>query len=516
MFQIQGIVVQNGLSVGPIRVLRRDNPSGILRLNAVNPIEERFRFDVAKDRAVVELRRLRARVAAHLGDNESIIFLAQSMMLEDETYLKSIYRYIDQCNTAEYAVAEAGRELVALFASLDSSYMQARAADARDLSRRLEGILAEKTDWLHLRQNAAILASEDLTPSDTTLPDAGKLLGLVSHHGSVESHTAILAQAMGAPAMTGICVNPDWDGHIGILDADHATLIIDPDMEALHSIQSRVRLALDSMARRKPKRPCQLHKGKPFHVSAMVSSAWEANDAYEHGASGIGLYRTEFLFTKRNSPPVEEEQHVEYQRTVYAMRGRPVNICLVDFDACRDHLLYRTGPLECAQLWRTQYRAVLRSAAYGPATVSIVLPEAASAQEVYFQRQLLRQCETELKANGTPYKPVRIGVMIRNPRMVMRSDTLAAAADFLLVDGHKLLLESITARHQTADYPTLLWMFRHVMRTGKRHNRRVIVCGDFEQFPVAVQHLLDFGADELCVPPGSLIALRGMIQDMDE
>ena len=191
MIKVRGTAVQGGLSIGPIRYLRREAEPQ--RRRGSGTAEELRRFEVARDRAIVELRRLRRRVAAHWGDSESIIFLVQSMMLDDEDYLRSIRAYIQDAATAEYAVSEVGKELVALFSSLDSTYMQARAADARDLSRRLASILAEEPDWGDLRQDAAVYWLRSiLNRSRRDLEGAGVHCGSVTLGAIIATPAAVL------------------------------------------------------------------------------------------------------------------------------------------------------------------------------------------------------------------------------------------------------------------------------------------------------------------------------------
>lgn len=510
MIRVQGEIVHKGLSIGPIRFLRPPR-SGEFRRHGANPREERRRFEIARDRAIVELRRLQAKVAAHLGDSEALIFLVQSMMLEDEEYLRSIDTYIDEAATAEYAVAQAGAELVALFASLESSYMRARAADAVDLSRRLEGILSGKYDWLHLRQNASILVGEEITPSDAAMMDRGKLLGLVSQDGSPESHTAILAGSMGIPALTGVRVDPRWDGHTAILDGDSGCLIVDPNAETLRSFQPRVRHTLDTMVRKELSIPCHSLPGRTLSLTAVVRSSWEAADAYMEGAGGIGLYVPEHLFGDRKLPPDEEEQFTEYRETLYAMRGRPVTIQMMNYFGPHRELLLLPG--WHWSLLRTQIRAILRASAHGP--VSIALPGAESGRGVMTGRQLLNLCRRELKAEGVSCEPVSLGALVQSPSAVLHIDKLAEEADFLILSGHDLL-RSTASGDGAGDYPAVLWMIRRAAAAGRKHGCKIVLTGELDQYPHVLQTIVNAGIDEFAISAHALSTMRSFIEDSGE
>ena len=506
MIKVRGTIIQGGLSIGPIRYLRREEEPR--RRRGSGPAEELRRFEAARDRAIVELKRLRSRVAAHWGDSESIIFLVQSMMLDDEDYLRSIRAYIQDATTAEYAVSKVGKELVALFSSLDSTYMQARAADARDLSRRLASILAEQPDWADLRQDAAILMADELGPSETTLPDRGKLLGLVSRHGSPESHTAILAHAIGAPSLTDVPIDPAWNGRIAILDGDNGELIIDPDRRTLETFQPRVRRVLDDMARTGPKKPCRTRDGRIVRLSAMVSSSWEATDALAAGAGGVGLYDAKALYTGRRTTPSEEELFTEYQNTILAMRGRDVIFQIPDLATSG-----AGGWLEYYRLLAVQMRALLRAAARGPASAALAGP---SDVVIYRARNLLERCRRELDSAGIPYGPVPLGAIIATPAAFLHAGKIADAAAFLMMDGHELFESTMREGvERLADYPAVLWMIRQIVAEAKRRNQRTVLLGDVVRYPQTIQALLDTGLDEFAVPLRGLAPLRRLIHRLE-
>ena len=241
----------------------------------------------------------------------------------------------------------------------------------------------------------------------------------------------------------------------------------------------------------------------------MIHSSWEAADAYAEGAGGIGLYLPDRLFGDRQLSPDEEEQFTEYRQTLYAMRGRPITIALVDYSGFRRELLLLPG--RHWGLLKTQIRAALRASVHGP--VSVVLPGVETARGILVGRQLLAVCARELAAEGISCAPVPLGILVRSPSAIFHIARLAEAADFLVLDGRELL-QSTTGKIGEADYPTMLWMLRRAADAGRRSGCRIVLTGELEQYPQGLQALMDTGIDEFALPVASLSSMRGYIEDL--
>ncbi|MBR3561082.1 MAG: phosphoenolpyruvate--protein phosphotransferase [Oscillospiraceae bacterium] len=506
MIRLKGVFVQGGLSIGPIHYLHRASKP-TKHPSSLSPREELLRFEAAKDRAFTDLKRMQARIGAHLGSDEAAIFLFQSMMLEDPDYLQAIYDHINDSATAEYAIDQAGKTIIDFFASLDNSYLRSRALDARDLSHRLAGILSQRADIGRLRQTPAILVAEDLTPSETILLDTGMLLGLVSQNGAPDSHTSILAQSIGVPAITGIVVDPRWEGRLAILDGDKAEFIIDPDEATLAAAHPHQSPGYDPSAVSELTLPHADTSQRPLRLCAMIDSAWEAIDAYKLGASGIAPYQPGVLHSGRATPPSEDEQMLEYRRTVDAMRGRPVAILSLDVGGIGLGSLFSATRQERYHQLKAQFRAVLRAAVGG--TCAIVLSGVKTKSDIRRCRQILEQCKRELRAENLEYRAVRIGVEIAVPFAAFIIDELAEGMDLIIVNGESLMRSTISSQLVGAlpNYRALAWMLRQIIDAGHRHGCLVIMSGDLESFPQAIQPLLSLGVDVLSVPVRSLLPL---------
>ena len=462
-----------------------------------------LRFEEAKNRAFADLARMQARVAAHLGNDEAAIFLFQSSLLEDEDYLKTVYSYIIDSSTAEYAVEQAERVAAGFFASLDNSYLRSRSADITDVSRRLTGILSKQEDLGRLRQIPAILVAEELTPSETALLDSGILLGLVSRNSSPDSHLAILARSIGVPALIGMEVDPKWEGHMAILDADSGVLIVDPDEQTLSQVKPHRSFERAGLRTENLTIPRFAGGGGDIRLCAVIDSAWEAADAYAVGASAVAVYRTDFLFGERKTPPVEEEQFSEYRRTVEAMRNRPVVIQSVEVGpvSINGNLNRLLHPERYDRL-KTQLRAILR-AAQG-AQVSIALSGVHTGLDIRYGRQMLQTCRNELKAEGVDCGEPKLGVMADRPSEVFIADILAEKAEMIVLDGEALMQSTRVGRRDVPDYRVLGQMLRFAVAAAHRHDCQIIMMGDMESFPQAIHPLLKLGIDGLSVPVRSL------------
>ena len=509
MIRLHGLSMQGGLSIGPIHYLHRTHRTST-HPSRLSPREETLRFEAAKERAITDLKRLQARIAAHLGNDEAAIFLFQSMMLEDQDFLQTVYDHINASATAEYAIEQAGKEIIDFFASLDNSYLRSRAMDARDLSRRLTGILAEHPDIGSMRQHPTILVAEELTPSETVLLDTGMLLGIVSQSGAKDSHTAILAQSIGVPAIMNIEVDPRWEGHLAILDGDRAELIIDPDEKTLKAARPHLS---SGYSPNEPEAaelsiPAAIAGKRPLRLCAMIDSSWEAVDAYKLGAAGIASYHRNALHAGRAMPPSEQEQLAEYRRTIHAMHDRPVAFQSLDVSGIGPEgpLLMLMHQERYTQL-KTQFRAVLRAAVSGQC--ALLLSGVKTKADIRRSRQILEQCRRELRAAGLDYRSIRLGVEIATPYAALIIDDLADGADLIAIDGEALMRSTITGQLKGAlpNYRALAWMLRRIVDAGHRRGCIVIMSGDLESFPQAIAPLLSLGVDDLSVPIRSIVPI---------
>jgi len=531
MIAIPGKAIHAGVAVGPIHILRR-NDSQMDKRSSLSPKEEWARCRRACIQASEQLHQLQETSTCRLGKDLAAIFQVQAAMLDDPDFIETVSSYIHKGASAEYAVTAAGEDCAGMLLATQDSYLCARAADVRDLARRLAGILSGQVNTM--QPIPGILLTDDLNPSEAVSLDTRSLLGLVSFHGSSHSHTAILARAMDIPSLTGVEIDPAWDGKTAVLDGDRGCLYIDPDEDTLNrALERQQKRYQERMALlEKAKEPCLTLDGYKIQLCANIGTPQEAAAACENGCQGIGLFRSEYLYLGRDVPPTEEEQFIAYQQTVLAMNGMKVVIRTLDVGAdkqvpCLNQPVEVNPALGCRgiryslahpDLFCQQLRAILRAAAFGP--ISVMFPMVTCVEEIRAAKELLYQCQAQLEQQNIPYGMVEVGTMIETPAAVLLADELAQEVNFFSLGTNDLLQYTLAVDRMNPSlesmfnprHPALLRMLRQTVRIGHRYGCWVGLCGEMAADPAMIPDLLRLGFDELSVSPGALLQVREIIR----
>ena len=531
-----GKSILNGIAIGTIRCLRRPAVQAAVS-STLTPEEERKRFEQARRQAQAQLKALYDNAVSEVGEENAAIFDIHSMMLDDEDYLDAVRCIIDtQGATAEHAVHTTGENFAAAFAAMDDTYMQARAVDVRDISRRVVHILAgvqEEQQW----DQPFILMADDLTPSQTVQLDKSLLLGFVTRHGSSNSHTAILARTMGIPALIGVEIDESWDGQPAVLDGYNHCLYIDPTDDLLTSMEAKRRADAEqaSLLQGLKKKPNITLDGHEIKVYANIGSASDVGLVLQNDAQGIGLFRSEFIYLDRKDYPSEEVQFAIYKRVVETMAGRKVIIRTLDIGADKQAdyfgLEKEENPamgfrairvcLTRRDMFKAQLRAILRAAAYG--TVSIMFPMIISVREVRDAKELLEDCRRELLEQGLPVGKVEIGIMVETPAAVMLANELAQEVQFFSLGTNDLTQYTLAIDRQNPrlepfydpHHPAVLRMIQATVDAGHRHGCWVGICGELGADLSMTETFLRMGVDELSVSPAAVLPLRKRIRSLD-
>ena len=553
MRTIQGVGVSAGIAIGTVRVLAAADHA-VERRVIDDPQAEMDRFRAARDMAVAQLKQLRDNVAAEFGENKAELFDAHRLMLQDLDYAGCVEGLIAQDKVnAEFAVKSVAEQFAAMFAAMDSSTMQARAADVEDVSRRVMNVLQGKRDSTaqdgsiqgDAVQNGTvqngeshIIFAQDLAPSETAQLDRAKVLGLVTAKGSANSHTAILARTMGLPAITGIgdAFDPTDDGHVAVIDGASGAVLVDPDEATLTECQRRKAEAEEhlSLLRKLKGKPTETKSGRRVHLYANISRPSDVAAVLANDAEGIGLFRSEFLYLEREDWPTEEFQFDAYRQVAQEMGDRPVIIRTLDIGADKqvdyfnlDHednpaLGYRAIRicLTRPEIFKVQLRALLRASAYG--NIAIMLPMITSVQEVRDAKRILEGAKSELRGEHTDFnESIQIGVMIETPASVIMADELAAEVDFFSIGTNDLTQYTLACDRQTPSLerfadphsPAVLRMIQMTIEAAHRHGIWCGICGELGADLSLTDTFLCLGIDELSVSPTSVLPLRNVIRN---
>lgn len=540
MEQIFGKGVSKGVAAGPISFYRR--ASGVIPRHEVSDTAaELERFRAARETAKEQLAKLYDKALAEAGEDAAMLFEAHQMMLDDLDFVESIEGMIenDRVN-AEAAVSDTGAQFAEMFAAMDDSYMQARAADIRDISARVIGILTGEGESGIVSDVPCIVAADDLAPSETVQLDKSLILGFITSAGSANSHTAILARTMGIPAIisAGDALQPEMEGKYAIIDGQTGEAVIEPDdaeRERLLKKQAKEKALKELLDQLKGK-PNVTKDGRNVMVYCNIGSPADIDAVLQNDGGGIGLFRSEFLYLQGSDYPIEDEQFEAYKTVAERMGGKRVIIRTLDIGADKQadyfHLDKEENPamglrairicLTRPEVFRTQLRALYRASAYGK--IAIMFPMITSVWEVQEIKRICRNIRAELAEEGVPMADkVELGIMIETPAAVMMSAELAREVDFFSVGTNDLTQYTLAVDRQgvgldrffDAHHPAVLRMLRMAAENAHKAGIWIGICGELGADAELIETFLSMGIDELSVSPSAVLPLRSAIRSID-
>ena len=535
----QGKSVFSGIAIGRISVHKKDEQQ-VKRVKIEDPDREIERFRQAKQTALEQLQGLYQKALKEVGEANAAIFEIHQMMLEDDDYNESIENIIrmQQVN-AEYAVASTGDNFAQMFAAMEDDYMRARSADVKDISERVLNVLGGGTSGSMDAEEPVIIVADDLAPSETVQLNKDLVLSFVTVHGSVNSHTAILARTMSIPALIGtdIPLTEAVDGKLGIVDGRNGCIYVDPDEETLGKMQQL------KQEEQEKKELLQTLKGrenvtidgKKIMLYANIGNSKDLAAVLQNDAGGIGLFRSEFIYLERETFPTEEEQFQIYRTVAETMAGKPVIIRTLDIGAdkkcdyfemepednpamgCRAIRICLTRP----EIFKTQLRALFRASAFG--NISIMYPMIISLEEVHRIKELVAEVKQELTEQGVAFGEPKQGIMIETPAAVMMSAELAEEVDFFSIGTNDLTQYTLAIDRQNPKldafyephHPAVLRMIRMVVENAHKAGIWAGICGELGADTTLTRCFLAMGVDELSMSPGSILPVRKIILETD-
>ena len=537
MITIQGKGVSKGIAKGPLYFFQRSDTT--VTLKVVSDIEaEKARLAVAQEQSIQQLNALAKKCRDDAGEEMAVLFETHAMLVEDEDFVECITSLIDEesCN-AEYAVEQAGIQFAAMFAAMDDAYMQARAADIKDVAKRILNNLLGVVDGGIHSDVPVILAADDLAPSETLQLDKSKILGFVTMGGSGNSHTAILARTMGIPAICGAgeALAEGYNGRVGYIDGETGQLIIDPDamtqaaLKEKYEKQQETKKLLETM---KGQEDITLD-GKKMLLYCNIGSPEDVAAVLANDGQGIGLFRSEFLYLSASDYPTEDEQFEAYRSVAAAMNGKRVVIRTLDIGADKQvdyfDMKEEENPalgvrairicLNRPEVFRTQLRALYRASVYGK--IAIMFPMITSVWEVKECKRACMSVMKELEAEGIPYdKDTELGIMIETPSSVFVAEELAKLVDFFSVGTNDLTQYTLACDRQANDlgkfydphHPALLRAIKMAADAAHKAGIWIGICGELGADISMLPTFLAMGIDELSVSPSAVLPVRAAIR----
>ncbi len=537
MILMQGKGVSKGVTKGKLYFFQRVDTT--VEQRSVEDVEaEKARVAEAQRKSIAQLEVLAEKCREEAGDEAAVLFETHAMFVEDEDYVECMMTTLEdeQCN-AEFAVQTAGDQFAAMFAAMDDAYMQARAADIQDVTRRILNNLMGVTEGGIDSDEPVILAADDLAPSETIQLDKSKILGFVMQGGSGNSHTAILARTMGIPAICGLgdSLKEAYQDRLAYIDGETGQIFLDPDdltyatLKDKYEKQQELKKLLETM---KGQEDVTLD-GKHINVYCNIGSPDDLAAVLANDGQGIGLFRSEFLYLATNDYPTEDEQFEAYKTVAAGMNGKRVIIRTLDIGADKQvdyfNLKKEENPamglrairicLNRPEVFRTQLRALYRASAFGK--IAIMFPMITSVWEVKECKRACQAVMAELKKEGIPFnEDTEIGIMIETPASVFIADDLAKEVDFFSVGTNDLTQYTLACDRQCNDlgkffdahHPAVLRALKMAADAAHANGIWIGICGELGADISLLPTFLAIGMDELSVSPSAVLPLRAEIR----
>lgn len=537
---LKGKGVFGGIAFGKISIYNREEFE-IKRYRVEDTDSEIRRYESAKKIAIVQLQSLYEKALQEVGETNAMIFQIHQMMLEDLDYCESIINIIKNQNVnAEYAVGTTSDNFSEMFSSMDDSYMKERAADVRDVSKRLLKILADSLENVVSFNEPSIIAADDLAPSETVQLDKNKVLGFVTMRGSSSSHTAILARTMNIPAIIGVGsqLKDEFDGCEAIIDGYAGDVYINPDHDTIQKMREKqeakerqAALLLELKGRENI-----TVDGRHIEIFANIGNSSDVGAVLQNDAGGIGLFRSEFLYLENDDYPSEDQQFAVYKDVAEKMSGKKVIIRTLDIGADKQvdyfEMPHEENPamgyrairmcLDRLDIFKTQLRALYRASAFGK--IAIMFPMIISVDEVKKIKEIIKVVKRELEEDEIQFSnDVELGIMIETPAAAIISDDLAKEVDFFSIGTNDLLQYTLAIDRQNdkltsifdSHHKAILRLIKFVADNAHKNGIWVGICGELGADESLTETFLSMGIDELSVSPPYVLGIRKKVIETD-
>ena len=539
---LQGIAASSGISMA--KAYRLIEPDLTFEKQKIEDVDaETLRLDEALTASIRELEAIQQNAEKELGGDEAAIFNAHILVLKDPDLIGPIKEKIrtDKVN-AEHALKETTDMFIAMFESMENEYMRERAADIRDVTKRvLSRLLGVKAASPSTISEEVIIIADDLTPSDTAQLNRKFVKAFATDIGGRTSHSAIMARSLEIPAVVGTkeATQHIQDGDFVIVDGMEGTLIVNPTEEVIaeyREAQQKFAEQKAEWAKLVDEKTVSLD-GKHVELAANIGTPDDLDGVKANGGEGIGLYRTEFLYMGRDQLPTEEEQFEAYKKVLEGMDGKPVIVRTLDIGGDKE-LPYLELPeelnpflgfrairlcLEEQEIFRTQLRALLRASIYG--NLKIMFPMIATLQEFRQAKAILEEEKDSLmKAGEKVADHIELGIMVEIPSTAVMADQFAKEVDFFSIGTNDLIQYTMAAdrMNERVSYlyqpynPAILRLVKNVIDASRREGKWTGMCGEMAGDELAIPLLLGLGLDEFSMSATSILRARSQIRNLSK
>ncbi|MDE3099878.1 MAG: phosphoenolpyruvate--protein phosphotransferase [Verrucomicrobiota bacterium] len=537
----RGIAVSSGICRGKVLVMHRARHFiSRRRVDDQNVDAEIKRFEQSLAQTRVQISEVQRKVVQNMGAKEGDIFNAHLLMLEDRVLVEEVIKLIrEQRVNAEFAFHMVAERYIEALAGVDDEYLRERASDMQDLTGRVLDNLLEVLDEFDFRHinEPCILVGHDLSPSLTAQLNKDFVLGFATDIGGQTSHTAILARSLDIPAVVGLQVISEEleTGDYALLDGYNGTVTVNPTDQTLfeYGQLAKRKASLDEKLREIKMQPAVTLDGKVISLSANIEGRQDVEAVRAHGAEGVGLFRTEFLFINRENLPNEEEQYQVYQEVASRLTPQPVIIRTLDLGgdkfASTLQLAKEMNPflgwrairfcLAQPEMFRAQLRAILRASAHG--RVKMMYPMISGLDELRQANALVEKCREELRAENIPFDPeMKIGAMIEIPSAALIAHALARHVKFFSIGSNDLIQYTLAADRTNErvahlyepTHPAIIRLIKNTVDAAHQNNIWAGVCGEIAGDPVLTPLLIGLGVDELSAAPPVVAPVKYMIR----
>lgn len=539
---LKGIAASSGIAIGKAFLMTEPDLT-VTKSTVTNKEEEITRFHEAVNAAKLELQKIRDRAEVDLGTENAAIFDAHLLVLSDPELLGAVESKVnDEAVNAETALQETADTLIVMFEQLDNEYMRERAADIRDVTKRVIARLLEvEVPNIGLIDEEVIIISKDLAPSDTAQLNRAFAKGFTTDMGGRTSHSAIMARSLEIPAVVGTknATSTIKQGDLIIVDGDNGEVLINPPTDVVESFvekRNEQEAEKKQLSLLKNKKTITLD-GIQVEVAANIGTPKDVESVLENGGEGVGLYRTEFLYMERDTLPTEEEQFQAYKQVLEKMGDKSVVVRTLDIGGDKQ-LPYLNLPeemnpflgfrairlcLEEQTIFRTQLRALLRASHFG--NLKIMFPMIATLEEFREAKQLLLEEKEQLQKEGTLIsEQIEVGIMVEIPSTAILADQFAKEVDFFSIGTNDLIQYTMAADRMNESvaylyqpyHPAILRLVKMVIDASHAQGKWTGMCGEMAGDTIAIPLLLGLGLDEFSMSAPSMLKARNQINQLTQ